>query len=257
MKKYFNHFHFFCALCIHSVFFIAVAHAETSKGNAAPTSKTDLPEDEDFSTTPYTQYGEFNEDSEEASDTRFFQFGRFFGVSLGTGFQGVTGNRGSLWQGGFPAVDFKVHYWFDFNAALDLNIYFVSHRYDVAGSTPDSVNVSFNRLGLDFKYYFDTKNLSAPISFANPYLLLGAGSYSKAEYSTTSTETKSDNAFGVCFGGGLEFPIKYRKLYFTVEAKYHLPSFKDVGDAVFKSSNGIADLSGNFYTTIGSLLFVW
>src|SRR5947209_990104 len=40
--------------------------------------RTLQPEEEDFTNTPYTEYGEFNEEEEEAADTRFFQYGRFF-----------------------------------------------------------------------------------------------------------------------------------------------------------------------------------
>src|SRR5881628_3466051 len=75
--------------------------------HAAPNSSGD-----DYSETPFTEYGEFNEEEEEADEAKFFQYGRFFGVSVGSGFQGATGNRGLLYQGGFPTLDIKVHYWF-------------------------------------------------------------------------------------------------------------------------------------------------
>src|SRR4051812_45090894 len=88
-------------------------------GRAEAKDRTLLPEEDDFSTTPFTEYGEFNnQEAEEEEDTKFFQYGRFFGLSIGFGTQGVTGNRGQLWQGGFPMVEFKLHYWFDFNIAM-------------------------------------------------------------------------------------------------------------------------------------------
>src|SRR4051794_33185738 len=62
--------------------------------------------------TPFTEYGEFNEEADEEADTQFFQHGRFFGVCLGLGYESVSGNRGALWQGGFPVFDFKLQYWF-------------------------------------------------------------------------------------------------------------------------------------------------
>ena len=98
-------------------------------GDKADKGKTVQPEEDDFSNTPFTEYGEFNEEADEEADANFFAHGRFFGVSLGLGFEGVTGNRGLLYQGGFPMVNGKIHYWFDFNFALDMDFYFASHFY--------------------------------------------------------------------------------------------------------------------------------
>src|SRR4051812_6901711 len=103
----------------------ALAYARPAKAaEGAPSAgKASQPEDEDFTGSPFTEYGEFNEDADEAADAKFFQYGRLFGISLGGGYQGAGGNRGLLWQGGFPNIDFKLHYWFDFNFALDLNFF--------------------------------------------------------------------------------------------------------------------------------------
>src|SRR5438045_3135633 len=76
---------------------------------AAGTDQTLQPEEDDYSATPFTEYGEFNEEAEEATDQKFFQYGRFFGVSVGLGLDGALGNRAKLWRGGFPMIDFKLH----------------------------------------------------------------------------------------------------------------------------------------------------
>src|SRR5690348_7039292 len=62
--------------------------------------RTLQPEEDDYKGTPFTEYGDFNDENEEDEDTKFFQSGRFFGVSAGLGFEGATGNRGAIWQGG-------------------------------------------------------------------------------------------------------------------------------------------------------------
>lgn len=214
-------------------------------------------ETEDYSSTPFTEYGEFNEEEDEAAETKFFQYGRFFGVSIGTGFQGVTGNRGLLYQGGFPMIDFKVHYWFDFHLALDLGLTTASQYYETTSDKGQHVDVNMLRVGLDLKYYFDTKDISAPISFANPYILLGAGSISKTEVSQALDSTTSDSSFGLSAGGGLEFVMSPRKTYFELEAKAHFPNFTDTYTTRFKTPEGIDDLTGVFYTVTGSLLFTW
>lgn len=222
-------------------------------GHKAPPQDRSLPvEEEDFSDTPFTEYGEFNEESDEAAETKFFQYGRFFGVSLGVGYHNATGNRALLWQGGFPVFDFKVHYWFDFNLALDLAMH-TANQYYVVNSSNTEVNML--RFGLDLKYYFDTKNLSAPVSFANPYVLLGAGSFTKTETTSTGDSTP-DSSFGISFGAGLEFVVSPRKTFFAIEGKFHSVTFKDTHLATYRSQ-GIPDLTGLFYTLTGNFLFTW
>lgn len=219
-------------------------------------SKTSHPEEDDYSNTPFTEYGEFNTEEDEEADTKFFQYGRFFGISLGLGVEGATGNRGGLWQGGFPLIDFKLHYWFDFNLAMDMGFYVVPHFYETNVGGLGHVDVNMSRLGVDLKYYFDTKNLTSTISFSNPFILMGVGSYSKTENSVLAPGPNSDSGVGIGFGGGLEFAIKPRSAYFQVEGKVHIVKFKDTFTQTFASS-GIADLTGLFYTVTGNILFTW
>ncbi len=176
------------------------------------------------------------------------------------GYEGVTGNRGKLWKGGLPLIDFKVHYWFDFNLALDLGLFFVSHNYEF--TDPNSllkttVDVRMFHVGLDIKYYFETQNMSSAISFANPYILLGVGNYTKRQQSPDLGISPSDYAFSIAGGAGLEFPIKPRKTYFSLEGKVYKASFADSTTSLFSSTRGLSDLSGMFYTVTGSLLFTW
>ncbi len=233
----------------------SIAHAAPAEKGEG---KTYQPEEDDFSSTPFTEYGEFNEESDEEADTKFFQHGRFFGVSIGAGYEGVTGNRGLLWEGGYPLIDLKVHYWFDFNLAMALNIYIASHSFETSAKNGTHVDVNMLHFGLDFKYYFDTKNLSAAVSFANPYLQAGGGAYSKTQSSQIPDNPDSDTGLGVCFGAGLEFAIVPKKTYFEVEARYHMVKFKDTSTALFaEEPNNLPDLSGGFYTVNVNLLFTW
>ncbi len=212
------------------------------------------PEESDFSNTPYTQFGEFNEAEEEDSLSRFFQYGRFFGVSLGLGFQGVTGNRGVVYQGGFPMIDFKVHYWFNFNFALNLGFSTVNHFYVLNGSTTD---VNMVRAGVDLKYYFDVRNLSAAISFMNPFLLVGAGGFNKTDSNTSGGTVEPDSALGVDAGAGVEIVVKPRYVYVDLEGKYNFVKFRDTFDTSFRNAFGVSDLTGGFYTFTISVLFTW
>ncbi len=226
----------------------------------AHNDKTVRPEDDDFSGTPYTQYGEFNESSDEEADTQFFQLGRFFGLSLGLGFEAPDGNRGKLWQGGFPLVDIKVHYWFDFNFALDLNFYTVNHYFvaSAAGITGVQYQVNMFRAGVDLKYYFTTKNLPAAFSFANPYLIGGVGAFSKSEYTAITGVTPTTlTAVGASAGAGLEFVLSPKKTYIELEGKVSIVGFYDNGSNAYNTSNGLPNLNGNFWTLSTNFLFTW
>lgn len=215
-----------------------------------------LPVEEDYLETPFTEYGEFNEEENEAAETKFFQFGRFFGFSLGVGYEGVTGNRGLLYQGGFPVLDFKLHYWFDFNLALDLDVYTANHSFSTADR--GGIEVNLLRFGIDLKYYIDTRNLSSQISAASPYLLVGIGPMTKTEnYSNQSlTAPPSETSFALCAGGGLEFTISPRRSFFELEGKVQYARYVDTATQVY-SNLGIDDLTGLFYTVTGNILFTW
>lgn len=219
-------------------------------------SKVYQPQEDDFKTTPYTGYGEFDEDKEENETLKFFQYGRFFGASLGLGAESVTGNRGLLWQGGFPYMNVKLHCWLDFQAALELGIAIVSHDYE-SKTLGGGTTVSVTNLGLGFRYYFDTRDLSAVLTFAHPHLLLGAGSYSKSEFTQATGATDTDNAFGFQMGGGLEFPITTKSLYFTMTSTYQYVFYKDRKNTSFAQQDKIADLTGGFITFVGGLMFTW
>jgi hypothetical protein len=239
----------------------AILLAVSGTAFAADGKKEKLPpDDDDFAKTPFTEYGSFNEDEDEDAETRFMQYGRLFGVSLGAGTEGATGNRGQLWRGGFPLLELKMHYWFDFQLGMDLVFATANHTQNAPSSSAvgSTVNVNTTRIGMDVKYYFDVKNLSAPISFCNPYILAGVGSMSKTESNDAdSTLNNSDSALYLSGGVGLEFAIKPRKTYFELEGHVMTATFKDTNDNLSYQDQGLGDLSGLFYTISGSVVFTW
>ncbi len=231
--------------------------AGAADGNGDDKSRTQVPEEEDFSSTPFTQYGEFNEEEEEEADTKFLQHGRLFGVSLGVGYEGVTGNRGLVWQGGFPLIDFKLHYWFDFQVALNLGVTSGSHFF-TGGPNPGTTDANLTRVGLDIVYYFDVKNLAAPISFANPHISVGGGAFTKTQTSSTSGGTPDSNVgIGLTLGAGLEFAVRPRKVYLALEGRYSIARFEDTFSGQFLSSHGVQDLTGDFFSFHTSIIFNW
>ena len=221
----------------------------------APASAEPLkPEDEDLKGTPYTEYGEFNEQNEEDSYTRFLQFGRFFGVSVGGGMVGVTGNRGNLYNGGFPSFELKLHYWFDFDFALEMSVSSASFYWET--QSRGRVDTSLLRVGLDLKYYIPVYNLAAPITFANPFLTFGFGSFRKSDTFQLQEVIDNDSSVGLGFGGGLEFVMSPRKSYFYLSGKLHLVNFKDTFTTTYQLED-IPDLTGQFFTFTAGVLFTW
>ncbi len=257
-----------------SLFFVLAISAATSMISAAladepppPISaggRTVQPEEDDYKQTPYTSFGEFN-DQDEAEDTKFFQYGRFFGVSLGLGYEGALGNRGALYTGGVPAFQLRVHYWFDFNFALTLGIFSVKHSYTGSttggggGTNTQKNDVNIFALGSELRYYFDTKDSTAPVTFAGPFLMVGVGSYSKSENDVLAPgEPTKDSALGLSFGAGLEFPLKPRKCYLNLEGTFHAVSFNTDGLPVTTNTGKIVkDSNGMFFSVMSSILFTY
>jgi hypothetical protein len=203
--------------------------------------------------SPYLEYGDFNMAEEENQDALYFQYGRFFGVSLGLGYQTATGNRGALYDPAIPRFDIRIHYWFDFNFAMDLGVFFANHSFNLETT---SYQTKFIGFGVHLKYYFDVRDSSAALSFANPFLEGGIGQWSESQTHTGVTIPDTDSSLSVDFGGGLEFPIVYKKTYFIVEALYHTQSFNDSKDTETYVSR-VPNLNGGFFTLMGHFMFVW
>lgn len=230
----------------------------------APTGKTDRPEEDDFKPTPYTSYGDFNSESDEAEDTKFFQYGRFFGLGIGAGFEGATGNKGLLYNGGFPAFELKVLYWFDFNLALVLGLYTSKHYFNGQLFAYQEAaiyrhDLSIFKIGADLRYYITTKDLSAPVTFASPFLAVGAGTYSRTLTNKTSVgEPIEETAVGFNLGAGLEFVINPKKTYFNLEAKVHVVDFEDSQSRVgLSGGTELPNQNGMLFSLMGSFLFTW
>jgi hypothetical protein len=212
--------------------------------------------------SPYLNYGDFDITEEENQDALYFQYGRFFGVSLGVGYETALGDRGKLYQAAIPRIDLRLHYWFDFNFAMDLGVFFATHSFNY--TTSANGNTAAQTLnyqdkiigyGIHLKYYFDTTDSSAALSFANPFVEVGFGEMSKAETNQTSNGPDNESTPTVDFGGGLEFPIVNKKTYFILEALYHTQNFDDSTSSKF--ANVTPDLTGGFFTLIGHFMFVW
>jgi hypothetical protein len=202
--------------------------------------------------SPYLDYGDFSASEEEDADTLYFQYGRFFGVSLGLGYQTATGNRGLLYEAALPRFDLKVHYWFDFQFAMAMGIWFATHNFQYEAT---NYTASLNGYYADLKYYFDVRDASAPITFANPHLLLGVGAISLAQTTSGSVLPTNDATLSLSFGAGFEFPISHKKTYFLLDMRYWTQNFQDTDSDDF--INRVPDLTGGYFSLMGHLMFTW
>jgi opacity protein-like surface antigen len=236
----------------------APAYAQEGGGKKLDDSKPSS--DDEIISGPFSDYGEFDSGEDEAEDERFFQYGRFFGVGLGLGFTTATGNAGKLYQGGFPTVDFRLDYWFDFQFALQIDVQNSSHSYN---APPDGLtNVNLFRIMAQVKYYFDTRNMSAPITFVGPHLIAGGGFYQRTDNIGTGNNTaqatsiNTEQAFGFNAGAGLELTLKPKKTYLDFEAVAHFVQFPDSYTTKFQV-DGLNDISGTWLTFDVVLLWTW
>lgn len=233
--------------------------AETSK---KPAGLNEEPSSGAPISGPFSEYGEFDTAEDEANDERFFQYGRFFGIGVGAGLTTATGNAGKLYQGGFPTIDFRLDYWFDFQFALQVSVQNSRHNYNLQ---PDGlVDTNLFRILFQVKYYLDTRDLSAPIAFVSPHLIGGGGTYRRTDTKTPvntetgitgQTTTDTVNAFGVNFGAGLELTIKPRKTYLQLEALAHLVQFSDEFDSRYAPI--VQDKTGTWITATMSIMWTW
>lgn len=216
---------------------------------------------EDIISGPFSEYGEFDSSEDEAADEKFFQYGRFFGVGLGFGNTSATGNAGKLYQGGFPTVGLRIDYWFDFQFALRLAVENSKHNYNLA---PDgATDVNHFRTTIQVKYYLDTRDLSAPITFIGPHVILGGGFYQRTdnvgsgeEDSSTAGSVEAQTTFGFNAGLGLELTLKPKKTYLQLEGMMHFVQWGDQYDPRFQSS-GISDRSGNWLSGMVGIMWTW
>lgn len=201
---------------------------------------------------PFSDFVPFEDEYDIDEDERFMYFGRFFAVSLGTGMHVFGGNIGKLYNTALPVLDFRLIYFFDFRLAGQIGVSSASHSFD---AQPNGVvEVNLLRVNADLKYYFDTKNVGAAITAANPYMVAGVSQTFRTQVFQTDEKIEKDNALAVSGGLGMEFALKPRKTSIGIEGRYHEIFFQDRNEEQYLES-GIPDQSGPMYSIITSLIF--
>ena len=201
---------------------------------------------------PFSDYVPFEDEYDIDEDERFMYFGRFFAVSLGTGMHVFTGNIGKLYNTAIPVLDFRLIYFFDFRLAGQFGVSSASHAFSAAPT--GFVEVKLFRLNGDLKYYFYTRDSSATITAANPYIVAGVSQTFRTQLFQDLQTTQKDTALAISAGAGLEFVIKPRKTSIGIEGRMHQFYFQDRYANTYVQ-DGIPDTTGNMYSFITSLIF--
>jgi len=231
----------FCCLLALLLFLPSSVHAadETQAGSAELAN-------------PFSDFVPFEDEYDIDEDERFMYFGRFFAISLGTGLHTFGGNLGKLYNTAIPVLDFRMIYFFDFRLAGQVGLSSANHAFNAAPN--GAVEVSLLRLNADLKYYFDTKNVGAMITAANPYMVAGMSQTFRTQVFQSYNSVEKDNAFAFSGGLGMEFALKPRKTSIGFEARYHTILFQDRFEQEYLES-GLEDTTGPMYSMITSLIF--
>lgn len=201
---------------------------------------------------PFADYVPFEDEYDVDEDERFMYFGRFFAIGLGTGAQTFAGNIGKLYNTALPMFHFNLLYFFDFRFAGQLHFSSASHAFSAAPN--GFVEVSLLKLGIDLKYYFDTKDLSATITAANPYVIAGVANTFRSQVFQDFGNTDKDTALTVGAGVGFEFALKPRKISLGTEFRVEQVFFKDRFSQEYIIS-GIEDTTGALFSFTTNILF--
>lgn len=221
-------------------------------------------------------FSDFNEDLESSQvleDERFYRYGRFFSVNLGTGLTTFTGNRGQAFEDNHPTFHLSTNYFLDFQKAITLGVEYSKHTMvldTVVNGYPGqgkigAVVTDMTRVFVGYKYFIDTTDLGTAITYSNPYLI------GRLEYWYQRTKFIDKKNFDPVKGGGLgtgvgfgfEFPVELKVSYIDVEFLYHVVNFSDKYTQDYRQSNeagstyGYDDLTGNVISVIVSYNFTW
>lgn len=222
-------------------------------------------------------FSDFNEDLESSQileDERFYRYGRFFSVNLGTGLTTFTGNRGAAYSDNHPTFHLSFNYFLDFQKAIILGVEYSKHTMvlntEVHGYPAQreigSVVTDMTRLFVGYKYYFDTTDLGTAITYSNPYVV-GRLEYWYQRNKFLDNPQIPDvkgGGIGSGIGFGFEFPVELKVSYVNVEFLYHVVNFFDKYTQDYrqepgnnKSTYGYDDLAGNVVSIIVSYNFTW
>lgn len=203
--------------------------------------------DPDEAYDPFTDYSEFDEESDEEADINFFRNGRFFTMGLAGGTRGFTGNMSEIYQTS-ATFGLFITYFFDLRLAMSMG--FQTGDHAVLFTTNDGArsytgNVSISSMSFDLKYYMSTQNVTRGLADLNPYILGGMGQYYRTYTLADLDGYSRDSTMGFNIGAGLEIPIMRKKSFLGLQGTYHYVEFSDENKLGVSTDGGMEQLDKN------------
>lgn len=206
--------------------------------------------DPDEAYDPFTDYSEFDEESDEEADINFFRNGRFFTIGLAGGYRGFTGNFADTYAGG-PTFGIFLSYFFDLSLAMSLGFQTGDHAVNFTVNNKAKTytgNASLTSINFDLKYYMNTQNVTRGLADLNPYLLAGFAQFYRTYTIAGLDGFSRDSTMGFDLGAGLEVPLMRKKAYLGIQGTYHYVNFGDENKSYIEGQEKLdKNISGDFY----------
>lgn len=190
---------------------------------------------------PFSDYSEFDQDSDEEADVNFFRNGRLLTLGLATGPRQFTQGMAKAYGAG-PNFGIQISYFFDLKTALGVGIMTGDSPLKFSTQSGNAINnysgnVSFTSINFNIKYFMNTQNVTKGLADINPYILGGFSQwYRTVAISELSTQSR-ENVMGADVGVGVEIPLMRRKAFLGFQATYHYINFADENkDFLFNGS---------------------
>ncbi|AZZ36740.1 hypothetical protein CIK05_08025 [Bdellovibrio sp. qaytius] len=197
-------------------------------------AQTTTPEADD-SFDPFSDYNEFDQETDEEADIHFLRNGRYLTLGLLLGYRGFTKGFAEGYEGGLNyGVQFS--YFFDLNLAAALSYTTGDHNVAFRSYTTPALTqqssaytgtVNIQIFDIHIKYYLNTDNVTKGLADLNPYMLVGTGMFVRTYNLNESFANDPDKVVGFRLGAGIEIPLVQRRFYFGAQAIYNYVQFPD------------------------------
>ena len=190
---------------------------------------------------PFSDYSEFDQDSDEEADVNFFRNGRLLTLGLAAGPRQFTDNMAKVYGSG-PNFGIQISYFFDLKTALGVGIMTGDSSMKFSTQSGNTINnysgnVSFTSINFNLKYFMNTQNVTKGLADINPYILGGFSQWYRTVTISEFNSQSRENVMGADLGVGVEIPLMRRKAFLGFQATYHYINFADENkDFLFNGS---------------------
>jgi hypothetical protein len=176
---------------------------------------------------PFADYSEFEDSSDEESETNFLRNGRFFTIGFGLGQRGFTSEMGGIYQSGI-AYGIFLTYFFQLGLAFQLGYSVGDHDLSIKAPTQEfkgSVNLTATAFHL--KYFFRSVNVIRRYVSLNPFFIGGMSQIYRTFRLSGTSAYAQDGATSFDAGVGFEAPFMKGKMFVGLQLLYHFVKFGD------------------------------